>query len=291
MLFVPRRPELTRYDEVSQASASLVIRAYSSSFGMASRLLAEPVRTRVCNIYALVRVADEIVDNPDRQVGRDARARMLDGLEEEVRHGLESGHSANLVVHAFVRTAAECGIGDELVAPFFESMRTDLDTTTHTRDSFERYVYGSAEVVGLMCLRVFLADEPGRHAALRRARRRRQAAGGGVPEGQLPARPRRGPRPARPLLLPRPRRRVVLRRRPRPAPRRRRRGPRRRRRRAAAPAPQQPACGAGGARAPSPSCRPGSGPRPRRRSAGAGSACPRPRRPGSWPGRSCGDGP
>jgi phytoene/squalene synthetase len=164
VLFVPRRSELSLYDEVSQASASLVIRAYSSSFGTASRLLAEPVRTRVCNIYALVRVADEIVDNPDRQVGRDARARMLDGLEEEVRHGLESGHSANLVVHAFVRTAAECGIGDELVAPFFDSMRTDLDTTTHTQDSFERYVYGSAEVVGLMCLRVFLADEPGRHA-------------------------------------------------------------------------------------------------------------------------------
>jgi 15-cis-phytoene synthase len=164
VLFVPRRSELTRYDEVSQASASLVIRAYSSSFGMASRLLAEPVRTRICNVYALVRVADEIVDNPDQSVEREARARMLTGLEEEVRHGLSSGHSANLVVHAFVRTALDCGIEDELVAPFFDSMRTDLDATTHTQESFDRYVYGSAEVVGLMCLRVFLADEPGRHA-------------------------------------------------------------------------------------------------------------------------------
>jgi 15-cis-phytoene synthase len=164
VLFVPRRSELTRYDEVSQASASLVIRAYSSSFGMASRLLAEPVRTRICNVYALVRVADEIVDNPDQSVEREARARMLTGLEEEVRHGLASGHSANLVVHAFARTALDCGIEDELVAPFFDSMRTDLDATTHTQESFDRYVYGSAEVVGLMCLRVFLADEPGRHA-------------------------------------------------------------------------------------------------------------------------------
>jgi phytoene synthase len=145
VLFVPRRPRLTRYDEVSEASAAIVIRAYSSSFGMASRLLAEPVRTRVRNIYALVRVADEIVDNPDPEVGRDARARMLTGLEEEVRHGLASGHSANLVT------------------PFFDSMRTDLDTTAHTPESFDRYVYGSAEVVGLMCLRVFLADEPDRH--------------------------------------------------------------------------------------------------------------------------------
>ncbi len=164
MLFVPRGSQLTRYDEVSEASASIVIRAYSSSFGMASRLLAEPVRTRICNVYALVRVADEIVDNPDQQVTRAARERMLTGLQEEVRHGLESGHSANLVVHAFVRTAVECGIGEELVAPFFDSMRTDLDTTNHDPESFERYVYGSAEVVGLMCLRVFLADELAAHA-------------------------------------------------------------------------------------------------------------------------------
>ena len=90
MLFVPRRSELTRYDEVSQASAYLVIRAYSSSFGMASRLLAEPVRTRICTLYALVRVADEIVDNPDHQVDREARARMLTGLEDEVGHALAS---------------------------------------------------------------------------------------------------------------------------------------------------------------------------------------------------------
>ncbi len=168
MLFVPRRPQLTRYDEVSEASASLVIRAYSSSFGMASRLLAEPARTRTCNVYALVRVADEIVDNPDPEVGRDERARMLTALQEEVGHALASGHSANLVVHAFARTATECGIGDELVAPFFDSMRTDLDTTAHSQESFDRYVYGSAEVVGLMCLRVFLADEPGRSAQYER---------------------------------------------------------------------------------------------------------------------------
>ncbi|HET6560488.1 MAG TPA: squalene/phytoene synthase family protein [Marmoricola sp.] len=160
MLLVPRRPAPSRYDEVCEAGASVVIRAYSSSFGMASRLLAEPVRTRICNVYALVRVADEIVDNPDRQVGPAARARMLTGLEEEVRHGRDSGHSANLVVHAFARTAGECGIDEELIGPFFDSMRMDLETTSHTPESFDRYVHGSAEVVGLMCLRVFLADEP-----------------------------------------------------------------------------------------------------------------------------------
>lgn len=153
----PRSP----YDVVSEGSSALVIRAYSSSFGLASRLLAEPVRTHVRNVYALVRVADEIVDNPDPGLAREARDTMLTWLEEDVRQALRSGYSANLVVHAFARTAAVTGIEDEVIAPFFASMRMDLDTTEHTPDSFDRYVYGSAEVVGLMCLRVFLAAPDG----------------------------------------------------------------------------------------------------------------------------------
>lgn len=154
---VRRRAGHTLYDSVSEKSAALVIRRYSSSFGLASLLLAQPVRTQVRNAYALVRVADEIVDNPDPALPRDARATMLDWLEDDVRHALRTGYSANLVVHAFARTAQAVGIQDEVIAPFFSSMRMDLDTTVHTQESFERYVYGSAEVVGLMCLRAFLA--------------------------------------------------------------------------------------------------------------------------------------
>ena len=149
------------YDTVSEASSAVVIHQYSSSFGLASRLLGAPVRTQVRNIYALVRVADEIVDNPDPALARDARATMLDWLEDDVRHALRTGYSGNLVVHAFARTALAVGITDEVVAPFFTSMRMDLDTTGHTPDSFERYVYGSAEVVGLMCLRAFVAAPDG----------------------------------------------------------------------------------------------------------------------------------
>ena len=156
-LFVGRAAAGSLYDSVSEASSAVVIKEYSSSFGLASRLLAEPVRTQVRNIYALVRVADEIVDNPDPALARDARATMLDWLEDDVRHAVHAGWSANLVVHAFARTAQAVGITDDVVAPFFASMRMDLDMTEHTPDSFERYVYGSAEVVGLMCLRAFLA--------------------------------------------------------------------------------------------------------------------------------------
>ncbi|WGL52603.1 squalene/phytoene synthase family protein [Nocardioides sp. BP30] len=155
-----RHPASMLYDDVSESSAAVVIRRYSSSFGLASRLLDRPVRTRVRNIYALVRVADEIVDNPDRTLGRDSRDRMLTGLQQDALQALQTGYSANLVVHAFARTAVACGIGADLVDPFFASMRMDLDTRTHTPDSFARYVYGSAEVVGLMCLHAFLLERP-----------------------------------------------------------------------------------------------------------------------------------
>jgi len=156
-LFLPRRSARTLYDSVSEGSAAVVIREYSSSFGLASRLLAEPVRTHVRNIYALVRVADEIVDNPDPTLGTQPRATMLDWLQDDLRHAMHTGYSANLVVHAFARTARSVGIEQLIVDPFFDSMRMDLETTVHTQDSFDRYVHGSAEVVGLMCLRAFLA--------------------------------------------------------------------------------------------------------------------------------------
>lgn len=146
------------YDRVAEETASIVIRRYSTSFGLASRLLEPGVRQHVENIYALVRVADEIVDSGS--LDPLVAARALNDLEAETASAIGCGYSSNLVVHAFALTASETGIEDELIAPFFDSMRTDLTVTTHDRASFERYVYGSAEVVGLMCLRAFLIDHP-----------------------------------------------------------------------------------------------------------------------------------
>jgi 15-cis-phytoene synthase len=179
LFLLARRSAPNLYDSVSEGSAAVVIRRYSSSFGLASRLLAEPVRTQVRNVYALVRIADEIVDNPDPGLGLVAREQMLTWLHDDVRHALRTGYSGNLVVHAFARTADGCGIGDELIDPFFESMWTDLTATVHTRATFDRYVYGSAEVVGLMCLRVFLSDDApgGRGGAARAAEYERLAPG------------------------------------------------------------------------------------------------------------------
>jgi phytoene synthase len=148
------------YDAVAVQSAAVVINNYSTSFGLASRLLAEPVRTHVRNVYALVRIADEIVDSADLGLDRLARGEALDRLQDDTHSALRSRHSSNLVVHAFAVTADGVGIEADLVDPFFSAMRTDLHATEHDAASLERYIYGSAEVVGLMCLRAFLADEP-----------------------------------------------------------------------------------------------------------------------------------
>jgi len=159
------RPRL--YDEVADQTARLVIRRYSTSFGMASRLLGVGIRQSVANIYALVRVADEIVDGGAEEAGLDrAQARrMLDAYEAETELALAKGYSADLVVHAFARTARAAGFGSELTRPFFASMRADLSQTEHDDESFAAYVYGSAEVIGLMCLRVFVKDAPRPHPA------------------------------------------------------------------------------------------------------------------------------
>ena len=149
---------LALYDKTAQDAAAAVIAAYSTSFGLATRLLGPRPRPHVRNIYALVRIADEIVDGPAAAAGLDpAAARtVLDELEAETLTAIGRAFSSNLVVHAFARTARECGIGEALVRPFFASMRTDLLTARHDAASHDDYVYGSAEVVGLMCLQVFV---------------------------------------------------------------------------------------------------------------------------------------
>lgn len=152
------------YDRCAEDAAATVIAAYSTSFALATRLLGARVRSHVRNVYALVRVADEIVDGAAEDAGADAAAQrlLLDDFETETFAAVERGFSANLVVHAFALTAIECGIGSDLVRPFFSSMRTDLDRSRHDGASHDAYVYGSAEVVGLMCLQVF--ENAGRSA-------------------------------------------------------------------------------------------------------------------------------
>lgn len=148
---------LELYNAAAQASASVIIRQYSTSFGWASRLLEAPMRDHIARIYALVRIADELVDGPAEMAGVDlaTRALLLDELEAETERALRLGFSTNLIVHAFALTGREHGIGMELCRPFFASMRRDLEATSFDEAQLDEYIYGSAEVVGLMCLAVF----------------------------------------------------------------------------------------------------------------------------------------
>lgn len=149
----------SRYDAVARASAEVVIERYSTSFGLATRLLHEGVRSDVRCIYAMVRVADEVVDDLTLPWTGEQRAQLLEGMESEIHRAIALRGSTNLVVHAFAQTAVRHGIGADLIGPFFDSMRADLSVRVHDSDSLAEYVYGSAEVVGLMCLRVFVAGD------------------------------------------------------------------------------------------------------------------------------------
>jgi len=161
---------LGRYDSAAEASAAVVIGRYSTSFGAAARLLDPASRRNIRSIYALVRVADEIVDGTAREAGLgvDELHALLDGLEAETEAALRRGYSTNLIVHAFAHTSREAGIDARLTRPFFASMRRDLDPRPIAAEEVGPYIHGSAEVVGLMCVAVFLIDEP--TDAARRAR-------------------------------------------------------------------------------------------------------------------------
>ena len=153
---------LGTYNAAALASATTVIGHYSTSFGLAARLLSPGVRDEVRTIYALVRIADEIVDGAASEAGidLDGQRELLDDLEKETERAMERGFSTNLVVHAFATTARRVGIDASLTRPFFASMRRDLDPAPFTAAGVAEYIYGSAEVVGLMCLCSFLRDSP-----------------------------------------------------------------------------------------------------------------------------------
>ncbi len=137
---------------------------YSTSFSSASKLFSAPLRPHIYNIYGLVRIADEIVDTYKQKPSN----ALLNDLEKEVYEAIERGYSTNLIVHAFAVTAAAYGIGPELIKPFFDSMRIDAPGSTYKTKDYQRYIHGSAEVVGLMCLRVFCQGDKKEYAKLKK---------------------------------------------------------------------------------------------------------------------------
>lgn len=171
---------LELYTATARRASGTVIEAYSSSFGLASRLLPPQMRGDIQTVYALVRVADEIVDGPAAEAGLDPAGcrRVLDELEREVERALATGFSADLVVHAFADTARRVGITSGQTEPFFAAMRRDLDPVAFADErELRSYVYGSAEVDGIMCVRCFMGGTVIPDAEARRVARGARALG------------------------------------------------------------------------------------------------------------------
>lgn len=143
---------------MSVKAARQVIGEYSTSFSLATNLLSSSVRTDIRNFYAVVRIADEIVDGTAATGGADA-ASLLDDYERQILAAPQSRFHVDPIVHAYAMTARRCHFPDEHVRAFFRSMRRDLDRTRLTETELDEYIYGSAEVIGLLCLNIFLVDE------------------------------------------------------------------------------------------------------------------------------------
>lgn len=149
---------LARYDAMADRAAQQVISAYSTSFSLATQLLGSAVRRDISNLYAMVRIADEIVDGTAEQANLADVEAALNSYEKQVRAAPSARFHTDPVLHAYAQTARRCGIEDDHVVGFFRSMRTDLHQTAYDATSLEKYIYGSAEVIGLMCLSIFLAN-------------------------------------------------------------------------------------------------------------------------------------
>jgi len=139
------------YTKTSYQLARTLTLNYSTSFGQSSKLFSKDIRHHIYAIYGLVRVADEIVDT---YKGKNA-TKLLKDLEFETTQALKTGFSPNPLVHAFATTAKRFDIKSDLIHPFFKSMHMDLESRDYKQKDYENYIYGSAEVIGLMCLKVF----------------------------------------------------------------------------------------------------------------------------------------
>ena len=152
------------YYEISNQTASLVTKKYSTSFSMAVGLLDISIRQDVYNIYGFVRVADEIVDSFNEYPQED----IFDRFEEDFWISIKTGISPNPIINAFQNTIVKYDIPISLVEAFLKSMRADITKKVYrNKKEIDQYIYGSADVVGLMCLKIFVKGDDAKYTLLK----------------------------------------------------------------------------------------------------------------------------
>ena len=150
------------FHTTSENCSKIITENYSTSFASAIRMLHRDLRTPIFNIYGFVRFADEIVDTFHEY----DKADLLREFKIETYNSINRGISMNPVLNSFQSTVNKYNIDLKLVDAFFHSMEMDLDKKSYDCHGYKEYIYGSAEVVGLMCLYVFCEGNPDKYAKL-----------------------------------------------------------------------------------------------------------------------------
>ena len=141
----------TLYSRSCYECSKLITNNYSTSFSMGIRLFEKKLRMPICAVYGFVRFADEIVDtfhDYDKE-------ELLNRFRQDTYKAIEEKISLNPILHTFQQVVHRYHIEMDLIDAFLDSMAMDLDDYVYTKDMYKKYIYGSAEVVGLMCLRIF----------------------------------------------------------------------------------------------------------------------------------------
>jgi phytoene/squalene synthetase len=141
------------FDKVSADCSKNVTNSYSTSFSLATKMLSKSIRQDIYNIYGFVRFADEIVDTFHDYNKKELLERFID----ELNYSLKNKISSNPILNSFQNTVNKYNIDYELISSFLKSMKMDLKKIKYNSEKeYKEYIYGSADVVGLMCLKVFL---------------------------------------------------------------------------------------------------------------------------------------
>lgn len=144
------------FDNVSNDCSKTVTKTYSTSFSLATKMLSASIRQDIYNIYGFVRFADEIVDS----FHEFDKKELFEKFEGDLEHALSNKISLNPILNAFQHTFHRYKIDKSLVDSFMNSMRMDLHKSKYlTEEEYKAYIYGSADVVGLMCLKVFVKGD------------------------------------------------------------------------------------------------------------------------------------
>ena len=152
------------FDTTSFKCSKLVTKNYSTSFSLAVYMLSPNIRGAIYSIYGFVRFADEIVDSFHDY----DKEKLINDFEKEYYKAMEMGISLNPILNSFQHTVKQYNITDDLVQAFLKSMKLDLVKSTYnTQTEYEDYIYGSADVVGLMCLKVFVNGKTEKYEQLK----------------------------------------------------------------------------------------------------------------------------